>query len=95
MESSTATNLEAHEKELSMESSTATNLEAHEKELIAKHLGSDGVIVDSNFKSTGVLKESQAKRRKELISDVEYTFALALNHGDYYLGQAEIRFYVE
>jgi hypothetical protein len=25
---------------------------------------------------------------------VEYTFALALNHGNYYLGQAEIKFYV-
>lgn len=26
---------------------------------------------------------------------MEYTFALALNHGNYYLGQAEIKFYVE
>ena len=60
-----------------------------------KHLGSDGVIVDSNFKGNVILKETQAKRRAELISDVEYTFSLALNHGDYYLGQAEIAFYVD
>jgi hypothetical protein len=73
----------------------APTVEAKEQELITKHLGSQGVIVDSNFKSTGVLKESQAHKRRELISDVEYTFALALNHGEHYLGQADIRFYVE
>ena len=73
----------------------APTVEAKEQELITQHLGSQGVIVDSNFKSTGVLKESQAHKRRELISDVEYTFALALNHGEHYLGQADIRFYVE
>jgi hypothetical protein len=73
----------------------APTVEAKEQELITKYLGSQGVIVDSNFKSTGVLKESQAHKRRELISDVEYTFALALNHGEHYLGQADIRFYVE
>ena len=41
------------------------------------------------------MKESQAHKRRELISDVDYTFALALNHGEHYLGQADIRFYVE
>jgi len=61
-------------------------VEPQEQELINKHLGSEGVIIDSGFKSTGVLKEIQAHRRRELISDVEYTFALALNHGNYYLG---------
>ena len=78
-----------------MESISATVVEPQEQELINKHLGTTGVIIDSSFKSTGVLKESQAHRRRELISDVEYTFALALNHGNYYLGQAEIKFYVE
>jgi hypothetical protein len=70
-------------------------VEPKDQELITKHLGSQGVIIDSNFKSTGVLKETQAHKRRELISDVEYTFALALNHGEHYLGQADIRFYVE
>ena len=41
------------------------------------------------------MKETQAHRRREIVSDVEYTFALALNHGDNYLGQAEIKFYIE
>jgi hypothetical protein len=73
----------------------APTVEPKEQELITKHLGSQGVIIDSNFKSTGVLKETQAHKRGELISDVDYTFALALNHGEHYLGQADIRFYVE
>lgn len=34
-------------------------------------------------------------RREELVSDVEYKFALALNKGDYYLGQAKITFYLK
>jgi hypothetical protein len=29
-----------------------------------------------------------------LVSDIEYTFSLALKHGDYYLGQASISFYL-
>jgi len=41
------------------------------------------------------LKETQAHRRREIVSDVEYTYALALNHGEHYLGQAHIKFYVE
>ena len=75
--------------------SSAVSIEAKEQEMINKYLGTQGVIIDSNFKSTGVLKESQAYKRRELVSDVEYTFALALNHGEHYVGQAEIKFYVE
>ena len=74
--------------------STST-VEVKELELISKNLGSHGVIIDSNFKSTGVLKETQAHKRRELISDVEYVYALALNHGEHYLGQADIKFYAE
>ena len=29
------------------------------------------------------------------MSDIEYTFSLALKKGDYYFGQAEINFYLE
>lgn len=57
-----------------------------QKELIQRHLGTQGVIIDEKFKGSVMLKESQAKRRAELISDVEYTFSLALNHGEHYLG---------
>jgi len=48
--------------------------------------------VDSNFKGNHILKEAQARRRVELITDVDYVFSLALNHGDYYLGQVQITF---
>jgi len=74
---------------------STSSVDVKELELISKNLGSQGVIVDSNFKSTGVLKETQAHKRRELISDVEYVYALALNHGEHYLGQADIKFYVE
>jgi hypothetical protein len=36
--------------------------------------------------------ETHAHRRKELVGDIEYTFALALNRGDNYLGRATIKF---
>jgi hypothetical protein len=29
------------------------------------------------------------------VSDIEYTYSLALKKGDFYLGQAEISFYLE
>jgi hypothetical protein len=41
-----------------------------------------------------VLKESQSQRRKELISEIYYNYALGLKKGDYYIGQAEIKFYL-
>lgn len=79
-----------------MESVAPTNPATPEEQtLITKHLGSTGVIIDQQFKSTAILKETQAHRRRELISDVEYVFALALNHGAHYLGQAQISFYLE
>ena len=34
-------------------------------------------------------------RREALIEEVEYTFQLALNRGDYYLGSARINFYLK
>ena len=30
-----------------------------------------------------------------MVSDIEYEYSLALSHGDYYLGQAVVRFYLE
>jgi hypothetical protein len=71
-----------------MESSSTQSAGASPEELklISTYLGTECVIVDPDFKTTAILKESQAARRRELVSDVEYTFSLALNHGDYYLG---------
>lgn len=65
------------------------------QQLIEQHLGTVGVIQDANFKTTGNLKQTQAERRKELVSDVEYKYSLALRKGDHYLGQADVKFYLE
>lgn len=77
-----------------MESAATNPATTEEQALIAKHLGAAAVI-DHQFKTTAILKETEAHRRRELISDVEYTFAVALNHGSHYLGQAEVKFYLE
>jgi hypothetical protein len=56
----------------------------------------DVTIFDPDYKSTHFcLSQAQAKKRAELVSDIEYTFSLALKKGDNYFGQAEINFYVE
>ena len=55
----------------------------------------EGLIIDPHYYSTVVLTENEAKKRAELISDIEYTFSLALKEGDFYFGQAEINFYLE
>ena len=53
-------------------------------------------IIDPEFNSTHVcLTEQESILRAALVSDIEYTFSLALKKGDFYLGQAEISFYLE
>jgi hypothetical protein len=53
-------------------------------------------IVDPDYNSTHVcLTEQESIQRAALVSDIEYTYSLALNRGDFYLGQAEISFYLE
>jgi hypothetical protein len=69
-----------------MESSTSSPASPEEQTLIHKYLGIDGVIINQDYKSTALLRETEAQTMKGLISDVDYTFSLALNHGDYYLG---------
>lgn len=64
-----------------------------EKELINKHLG-DGALVDGKFKATVLLTREQAQARAKLLQEVEYDFCLALQKGDYYLGNAVINFYL-
>ena len=56
----------------------------------------DETIIDPDFNTTHIcLSEQEAKQRASLVSDIEYTFSLALKKGDFYLGQAEISFYLE
>lgn len=76
-----------------MVESTAYTPSEDNKALIFKHLN-DGAIIDAGYKKTVTLKQTEAKRRAELISNVEYDFQLALNTGDYYLGGAVINFYL-
>ena len=66
---------------------------AEEQLLITKHLG-DQVIIDKKFKATVVLSREQANWRKSVIKDIEYDFQIALQKGDYYLGNAVINFYM-
>ena len=72
-----------------------TQVSAEDKEVVAKYLGSEGVIFDPKYKGSTVLYETQAKRRKELISEVNYTFALTLHKGEYFGGHATVQFYLE
>jgi len=66
-----------------------------DKALIEKYLGLDGVIADPEYRASCLLKETEAARRKELVTDVEYVFSLALMEGDHYLGQGVVEFYLE
>ena len=75
-----------------MESSNPSSESLTELDVIQKWLGTEGVIIDPKHKDSVLLKETQAHRRKELVGDIEYDFSLALNHGDYFLGRAQIKF---
>ena len=66
---------------------------AEEQLLITKHLG-DNAIVDKKYKSTVVLSREQADKRKSLILEIEYDFQIALQKGDFYLGNAVVNFYL-
>ena len=66
----------------------------NEQALILQHLG-DEAIVDEKFKATVTLSRTQAEKREELVQEIEYDFQLALNKGDYYLGNAVINFYLK
>lgn len=53
-------------------------------------------LIDPCYNQPGIcLSEREAEKRAELVSDIEYNYSLALNYGDFYLGQAEINFYLE
>ena len=41
-----------------------------------------------------MLSKEQAAKRRELLSEIEYDFQVALQKGDYYLGNAVVNFYV-
>lgn len=63
-------------------------------DLVLKHLGSNATL-DQGFAKNVTLKKSEAVRRKELVSEIEYDFQLALNLGKHYLGKAVINFYLK
>jgi len=46
----------------------------------------EDIIVDPQYSSTQLLTEMEARKRAELVSDIEYTFSLALKKGDHYFG---------
>jgi len=52
-------------------------------------------LIDPDYKSSVLLSKTEADKRKELISEIEYDYQLALNKGDCYLGSAVINFYLE
>ena len=65
-------------------------------EWIGTLLSVEQTLIDPDFDNPGLyLTYEEAKRRRELVSDIEYTFSLALKKGDFYCGQAEINFYLE
>jgi len=65
-------------------------------EILKKFFNPENTIVDPHYNSANIcLSRVEAERRAELVSDIEYTFSLALKKGDNYLGQAEINFYLE
>ena len=61
--------------------------------LITKHLG-DVVTLDSGYNKNVTLKQTEAKKRDELVSEIEYDFQLALNKGNHYIGKAVVNFYL-
>ena len=64
--------------------------------IINKLFKPEDTIIDSGYDNNNIcLTQIESEKRASLVSDIEYTFSLALKKGDYYLGQAEINFYVE
>ena len=65
-----------------------------EQLLINLHLGKNYQI-DNEYKSSVLLKKTEAEKRKSLVSEIEYDYQLALNKGEYYIGSAVVNFYLE
>lgn len=58
-----------------------------QKQLIEKMFSPEETIIDTHYNSTAFcLSEIEAKKRASLITDIEYTFSLALKKGDFYFG---------
>ena len=53
-------------------------------------------IIDPEYNDTeNELTREEAETRADIVSEIEYTFCLALKKGEHYFGQAKIKFYVE
>ena len=58
-----------------------------QQEIISKFFSPETTLIDPLFSSTNILlQKTEAERRAELVSDIEYTFSLAIKKGDNYLG---------
>jgi len=68
-------------------------LSENERKIMLKHLG-EGSVVNQDYKQVVALSKVENDKRHEIASDIEYDFQLALQKGDYYLGNAVINFYV-
>ena len=65
-------------------------------DIVKKHFNTEQTLFDPKYNASNIpLTQAEANRRAELVSDIEYTFSLALKKGDNFLGQAEINFYIE
>ena len=71
----------------------AFKLSEKESALALQHLG-DELLIDPKYKATCELTEVEAERREQLVSEVEYSYQLALKKGDYFLGSASVNFYL-
>ena len=55
--------------------------------IINKLFKPEDTIIDTGFENNNIcLTQTESEKRASLVSDIEYTFSLALKKGDYYLG---------
>ena len=55
--------------------------------LMGKLFVADQTIVDPDFNNTGLYTlKTEAKKRAELVSHINYNYCLALKKGDFYFG---------
>jgi hypothetical protein len=64
------------------------------KDLVLKHLGANAYF-EKGYNKSVLLKKSEAEKRKALITEVEYDFQVAINHGSHYMGKAVVNFYAK
>jgi aminopeptidase N len=66
-----------------------------EVEDIKKAFGDSAYLEDPEYKLTAILKKTEAVARKKHVRDVLYHFRIGVRAGDYYIGNASIKFYID